>query len=160
MSLHCLQAKTVEERKLWAHHIKRIILENHHAIIPQKVKNPTSIPSIHTVWLLYTVWPVYTPGYTQYDYYAPYNQNTHQYTQYAHNITTIQQSMWAEREWAVSGEHEQKFLDGAVSRFFTVWSGIGAAPLNSTHIMSRPSRVCVACLHECAQHGVVFLNYD
>lgn len=32
------QAKTVEERKLWAHHIKRIILENHHAIIPQKVK--------------------------------------------------------------------------------------------------------------------------
>lgn len=32
------QAKTVEERKLWAHHIKRIILENHRAIIPQKVK--------------------------------------------------------------------------------------------------------------------------
>lgn len=23
---------------MWAHHIKRIILENHHAIIPQKVK--------------------------------------------------------------------------------------------------------------------------
>lgn len=31
------QAKTVEEKKLWAHHIKRIILENHHAVIPQKV---------------------------------------------------------------------------------------------------------------------------
>ncbi|XP_046878381.1 pleckstrin homology domain-containing family G member 3 isoform X7 [Hypomesus transpacificus] len=35
---HTVQAKTVEERKLWAHHIKRIILENHHAIIPQKAK--------------------------------------------------------------------------------------------------------------------------
>lgn len=34
-----LQAKTVEEKKLWAHHIKRLILENHHAIIPQKVGN-------------------------------------------------------------------------------------------------------------------------
>lgn len=32
-----LQAKTVEEKRLWAHHIKRLILENHHAIIPQKV---------------------------------------------------------------------------------------------------------------------------
>lgn len=28
----------MEERKLWAHHIKRLILENHHAIIPQKVR--------------------------------------------------------------------------------------------------------------------------
>ncbi|KAM9840302.1 pleckstrin homology domain-containing family G member 3-like [Aulostomus maculatus] len=36
---HTVQAKTVEERKLWAHHIKRIILENHHAIIPQKAKD-------------------------------------------------------------------------------------------------------------------------
>ncbi|XP_035813631.2 pleckstrin homology domain-containing family G member 3 isoform X1 [Amphiprion ocellaris] len=35
---HTVQAKTVEEKKLWAHHIKRIILENHHAIIPQKAK--------------------------------------------------------------------------------------------------------------------------
>uniref|UniRef100_A0A665XA05 Pleckstrin homology and RhoGEF domain containing G3 n=1 Tax=Echeneis naucrates TaxID=173247 RepID=A0A665XA05_ECHNA len=34
---HTVQAKTAEEKKLWAHHIKRIILENHHAIIPQKV---------------------------------------------------------------------------------------------------------------------------
>ncbi|XP_041661019.1 pleckstrin homology domain-containing family G member 3 [Cheilinus undulatus] len=47
---HTVQAKTVEERKLWAHHIKRIILENHHAIIPQKAKdailemNPTYPP--------------------------------------------------------------------------------------------------------------------
>ncbi|XP_061073236.1 pleckstrin homology domain-containing family G member 3 isoform X2 [Conger conger] len=31
-------AKTVEEKRLWAHHIKRLILENHHAIIPQKAK--------------------------------------------------------------------------------------------------------------------------
>ncbi|XP_077366422.1 pleckstrin homology domain-containing family G member 3-like isoform X2 [Festucalex cinctus] len=36
---HTLQAKTVEERKMWAQHIKRIILENHHAIIPQKAKD-------------------------------------------------------------------------------------------------------------------------
>ncbi|XP_030626757.1 pleckstrin homology domain-containing family G member 3 [Chanos chanos] len=35
---HTVQAKTVEERKLWAHHIKRLILENHQAIIPQKAK--------------------------------------------------------------------------------------------------------------------------
>lgn len=39
----CFQAKTVEERKLWAHHIKRIILENHHAIIPQKVRLPSHL---------------------------------------------------------------------------------------------------------------------
>ncbi|XP_040920663.1 LOW QUALITY PROTEIN: pleckstrin homology domain-containing family G member 3-like [Toxotes jaculatrix] len=36
---HTVQAKTLEEKKLWAHHIKRIILENHHAIIPQKAKD-------------------------------------------------------------------------------------------------------------------------
>nr|XP_029138415.1 pleckstrin homology domain-containing family G member 3-like isoform X2 [Labrus bergylta] len=47
---HTVQAKTVEERKLWAHHIKRTILENHQAIIPQKAKdailemNPTYPP--------------------------------------------------------------------------------------------------------------------
>ncbi|XP_077949975.1 pleckstrin homology domain-containing family G member 3 isoform X3 [Gasterosteus aculeatus] len=35
---HTVQAKSVEEKKLWAHHIKRIILENHKAIIPQKAK--------------------------------------------------------------------------------------------------------------------------
>ncbi|XP_033180987.1 pleckstrin homology domain-containing family G member 3 isoform X2 [Mastacembelus armatus] len=35
---HTVQAKTVEEKKLWAHHIKRLILENHHAVIPQKAK--------------------------------------------------------------------------------------------------------------------------
>ncbi|XP_077408104.1 pleckstrin homology domain-containing family G member 3-like [Vanacampus margaritifer] len=36
---HTVQAKTVEERKMWAQHIKRVILENHHAIIPQKAKD-------------------------------------------------------------------------------------------------------------------------
>uniref|UniRef100_A0A3B1JP13 Pleckstrin homology and RhoGEF domain containing G3 n=1 Tax=Astyanax mexicanus TaxID=7994 RepID=A0A3B1JP13_ASTMX len=36
---HTVQAKTVEEKKLWAHHIKRLILENHHAVIPQTAKN-------------------------------------------------------------------------------------------------------------------------
>ncbi|XP_016318265.1 pleckstrin homology domain-containing family G member 3-like [Sinocyclocheilus anshuiensis] len=32
------RARTVEEKKLWAHHIKRLILENHQAVIPQKAK--------------------------------------------------------------------------------------------------------------------------
>ncbi|MGH0174190.1 UNVERIFIED_CONTAM: hypothetical protein FKN15_067103 [Acipenser sinensis] len=35
---HTVQARTVEEKRLWAHHIKKLILENHHAIIPQKAK--------------------------------------------------------------------------------------------------------------------------
>ncbi|XP_014804268.1 PREDICTED: pleckstrin homology domain-containing family G member 3 [Calidris pugnax] len=35
---HNLQAKSVEEKRVWTHHIKRLILENHHAIIPQKAK--------------------------------------------------------------------------------------------------------------------------
>uniref|UniRef100_W5KPF6 Si:ch73-212j7.3 n=1 Tax=Astyanax mexicanus TaxID=7994 RepID=W5KPF6_ASTMX len=34
---HTVQARTEEERKLWSHHIKRLILENHQAVIPQKV---------------------------------------------------------------------------------------------------------------------------
>ncbi|XP_030417805.1 pleckstrin homology domain-containing family G member 3 isoform X6 [Gopherus evgoodei] len=33
-----IQAKSVEEKRVWTHHIKRLILENHHAIIPQKAK--------------------------------------------------------------------------------------------------------------------------
>nr|XP_013802181.1 PREDICTED: pleckstrin homology domain-containing family G member 3 [Apteryx mantelli mantelli] len=35
---YSLQAKSVEEKRVWTHHIKRLILENHHAIIPQKAK--------------------------------------------------------------------------------------------------------------------------
>ncbi|NWW69358.1 PKHG3 protein, partial [Ifrita kowaldi] len=35
---HSLQAKSVEEKRVWTHHIKRLILENHHATIPQKAK--------------------------------------------------------------------------------------------------------------------------
>ncbi|XP_066464725.1 pleckstrin homology domain-containing family G member 3-like isoform X2 [Eleutherodactylus coqui] len=35
---HNVQAKTVEEKRLWTHQIKKLILENHHAIIPQKAK--------------------------------------------------------------------------------------------------------------------------
>ncbi|XP_070776475.1 pleckstrin homology domain-containing family G member 3-like [Enoplosus armatus] len=35
---HTVQAKSVEEKRLWAHHIKRLILENHNTIVPQKVK--------------------------------------------------------------------------------------------------------------------------
>ncbi|XP_029454361.1 pleckstrin homology domain-containing family G member 3 isoform X2 [Rhinatrema bivittatum] len=35
---HSVQARTVEEKRLWTHHIKKLILENHHAIIPQKAK--------------------------------------------------------------------------------------------------------------------------
>lgn len=38
------QARSVEEKRVWTHHIKRLILENHHAIIPQKVRR-TGIPS-------------------------------------------------------------------------------------------------------------------
>ncbi|XP_078518410.1 pleckstrin homology domain-containing family G member 3 [Lissotriton helveticus] len=33
-----IQVRTVEEKRLWTHHIKELILENHHAIIPQKAK--------------------------------------------------------------------------------------------------------------------------
>ncbi|KAM8807394.1 LOW QUALITY PROTEIN: pleckstrin homology domain-containing family G member 3 [Eudromia elegans] len=35
---YSLQARSAEEKRLWTHHIKRLILENHHAIIPQKAK--------------------------------------------------------------------------------------------------------------------------
>uniref|UniRef100_A0A3Q1EZZ4 Pleckstrin homology and RhoGEF domain containing G3 n=1 Tax=Acanthochromis polyacanthus TaxID=80966 RepID=A0A3Q1EZZ4_9TELE len=35
---HTVQAKSVEEKRLWAHHIKRLILENHNAIVPQRAK--------------------------------------------------------------------------------------------------------------------------
>ncbi|XP_038263205.1 pleckstrin homology domain-containing family G member 3 isoform X3 [Dermochelys coriacea] len=35
---YSIQAKSVEEKRVWTHHIKRLILENHHAIIPQKAK--------------------------------------------------------------------------------------------------------------------------
>lgn len=37
LSLGSSQAKTVEEKRNWTHHIKRLILENHHTTIPQKV---------------------------------------------------------------------------------------------------------------------------
>ncbi|XP_058470770.1 pleckstrin homology domain-containing family G member 3 isoform X2 [Solea solea] len=33
---HTVQAKSIEEKRVWAHHIKRLILENHNTIIPQK----------------------------------------------------------------------------------------------------------------------------
>ncbi|CAB1450056.1 unnamed protein product [Pleuronectes platessa] len=36
---HTVQAKSVEEKRLWAHHIKRLILENHNTIVPQKAKD-------------------------------------------------------------------------------------------------------------------------
>lgn len=35
---HTVQAKSVEEKRIWAHHIKRLILENHNTIVPQKAK--------------------------------------------------------------------------------------------------------------------------
>ncbi|XP_021165489.2 pleckstrin homology domain-containing family G member 3 isoform X1 [Fundulus heteroclitus] len=38
---HTVQAKSVEEKRLWAHHIKRLILENHNTILPQKAKGAT-----------------------------------------------------------------------------------------------------------------------
>ncbi|XP_028251227.1 pleckstrin homology domain-containing family G member 3-like isoform X3 [Parambassis ranga] len=36
--LNTVQAKSVEEKRLWAHHIKRLILENHNTIVPQRAK--------------------------------------------------------------------------------------------------------------------------
>ncbi|XP_070584484.1 pleckstrin homology domain-containing family G member 3 isoform X2 [Erythrolamprus reginae] len=33
-----IQAKSGDEKRVWSHHLKRLILENHHAIIPQKAK--------------------------------------------------------------------------------------------------------------------------
>ncbi|XP_027424676.1 pleckstrin homology domain-containing family G member 3 isoform X5 [Zalophus californianus] len=35
---YSIQAKTAEEKRSWTHHIKRLILENHHTTIPQKAK--------------------------------------------------------------------------------------------------------------------------
>lgn len=37
------QAKSAEEKRVWTHHIKRLILENHHAIVPQKVRAHTLV---------------------------------------------------------------------------------------------------------------------
>ncbi|KAM6961307.1 pleckstrin homology domain-containing family G member 3-like [Aplochiton taeniatus] len=39
---HTVKAKSVEEKRLWAHHIKRLILENHQTIVPQKVTANTN----------------------------------------------------------------------------------------------------------------------
>ncbi|XP_006891893.1 PREDICTED: pleckstrin homology domain-containing family G member 3 [Elephantulus edwardii] len=35
---YIIQAKTMGEKRNWTHHIKRLILENHHTTIPQKAK--------------------------------------------------------------------------------------------------------------------------
>ncbi|KAK2891658.1 pleckstrin homology domain-containing family G member 3 isoform X2 [Channa argus] len=42
---HTVQAKSVEEKHLWAHHIKRLILENHNAVVPQKAKDAVPVNS-------------------------------------------------------------------------------------------------------------------
>lgn len=34
-----LQTKNQEEKRLWVHYLKRLIVENHPASLPQKVKN-------------------------------------------------------------------------------------------------------------------------
>ncbi|XP_019130711.2 pleckstrin homology domain-containing family G member 3 isoform X5 [Larimichthys crocea] len=44
---HTVQAKSVEEKRLWAHHIKRLILENHNTIVPQKTKEAIMDNSNH-----------------------------------------------------------------------------------------------------------------
>ncbi|XP_068437016.1 pleckstrin homology domain-containing family G member 3 [Clinocottus analis] len=44
---HTVQAKSVEEKRLWAHHIKRLILENHNTIVPQKAKEAILDNSIY-----------------------------------------------------------------------------------------------------------------
>ncbi|XP_026210806.1 pleckstrin homology domain-containing family G member 3 isoform X1 [Anabas testudineus] len=38
---HTVQARSVEEKRVWSHHIKRLILENHNTILPQKAKDAT-----------------------------------------------------------------------------------------------------------------------
>ncbi|XP_041827467.1 pleckstrin homology domain-containing family G member 3 isoform X4 [Melanotaenia boesemani] len=38
---HTVQARSVEEKRLWSQHIKRLILENHNTIVPQKAKETT-----------------------------------------------------------------------------------------------------------------------
>ncbi|XP_038150386.1 pleckstrin homology domain-containing family G member 3 isoform X2 [Cyprinodon tularosa] len=38
---HTVQAKSVEEKRLWSHHIKRLILENHNTLLPPKAKDTT-----------------------------------------------------------------------------------------------------------------------
>lgn len=43
LPLSPLQAKSAEEKRVWTHHIKRLILENHHAIVPQKVRAHTPV---------------------------------------------------------------------------------------------------------------------
>ncbi|XP_067335742.1 pleckstrin homology domain-containing family G member 3 isoform X4 [Channa argus] len=40
-----ISAKSVEEKHLWAHHIKRLILENHNAVVPQKAKDAVPVNS-------------------------------------------------------------------------------------------------------------------
>ncbi len=59
-----------------------------------------------------------------------------------------------------SDELEQKILGGAVSRFFNSlernWSSTAQLCSSAAYIMSRPARVCVACLHQCASRT----NYD
>ncbi|KAK2826209.1 hypothetical protein Q5P01_020423 [Channa striata] len=42
---HTVQAKSVEEKRLWAQHIKRLILENHNTIVPQKAKDAVPVNS-------------------------------------------------------------------------------------------------------------------
>ena len=65
LSLGSFQAKTVEEKRSWTHHIKRLILENHHTTIPQKVssrgsqggaeRGQLSEPAVQLHWGL-TLW--------------------------------------------------------------------------------------------------------
>uniref|UniRef100_H3DJA9 Pleckstrin homology and RhoGEF domain containing G3 n=1 Tax=Tetraodon nigroviridis TaxID=99883 RepID=H3DJA9_TETNG len=38
---HTVQAKSVEEKRLWAQQIKRLILENHNTVVPQKAREAT-----------------------------------------------------------------------------------------------------------------------
>ncbi len=68
-----------------------------------------------------------------------------------------------------SDEQEWKILGGAVSFLNSLernWSSTAQVHSSAGHIISRPARVRVACLHECAQHGglfcfvLFFLNYN
>ncbi len=62
-----------------------------------------------------------------------------------------------------SGELERKILGGAVRGFFNSlewnWNSTTQLRSSAAHIMSRPARICVVCLHKCTQHGDFFFLF-
>uniref|UniRef100_A0A3Q2QLU1 DH domain-containing protein n=1 Tax=Fundulus heteroclitus TaxID=8078 RepID=A0A3Q2QLU1_FUNHE len=46
---HVVQTKNQEEKRLWVHYLKRLIVENHPASLPQKVPDPNTVPDPNPV---------------------------------------------------------------------------------------------------------------